>query len=758
MPNTFNKQSYLAEILNKTKEYLFDLALDSRRLMFTFGLVLFINFPIFYVVWVSTLSNDFDSLPLRVVASVLCIPLIFNKYWPEKKLHFLVLYWYMVACYCLPFFFTFMLLKNNTSTLWLMNTVSAVFFIMLVFDAFTSIILLMIGAFLGIFVFKLTTSYDDIFHIPGTVSVETIAATFAAVIIIGGIFSRSKQVVENIKRRSIKAEANSRAKSEFIANMSHDIRTPITGMLGLVQDMLNKAEEIKSSDSSGKSLIDLQCLLNDTTTTMKRNSEYLMVATDELLQLCNEILEVTRLESHGAAESEESFNIRELIQHNIDLLLPVAEHKKIVLTANINSSVPDFLLGIRLYLDRVILNIVSNALKFTKAGTVKITVDLVEVSDKEFSKGDNVNLIFIIEDTGIGIPEEKFDTIFEHFSRLTPAFEGIYKGAGLGLYTVNRYVIAMDGEIHVESEVGKGSRFTINIPFIVSDKTDVSITPRIPRQKFQMANIASPIQESLVQDTTTEKPFSVLVVEDNSPARMAITIQLRPFKCNVDTAEDGTQAVEKAKSGNYHLILMDIGLPDFSGIEATKQIRALQDKQRSNVPIVALTGHANDPEKRQEAFAAGMQEVLSKPAQPLILESIFQRFVFSPTVDETENCVDAKSLPVIDWDVCLHMCIDDVSFTHKMLTMLCDDLIKTKAKLASAYSNKDTQELRSLLHYTRGAVCYLKVPQLEQALKAFHKAVKAIPQEHVELDRLYMDLQQAIDAYQAEWVLKYKDN
>ena len=573
-----------------------------------------------------------------------------------------------------------------------------------------------------------------------------------------------KQTQMKLEIERQKSEAASRSKSEFIANMSHDLRTPITGMLAMIQDMLNTADQAKPSSDNIK-LPQNSTALQNIVETVQRDGQYLMGATDELLQLCNEILEVVRLESGKSANHLESFNLKEVIEHNVELLQPTAHHKKLQLSYDINPDVPTYLNGSRLYLDRILLNLMSNALKFTEEGAVKVLIKVLDENHATHKVGENIHLEIQVEDTGIGIPNDKFDTIFENFSRLTASYDGLYKGAGLGLYTVKRYIEAMNGNIEVNSELGKGSCFTIRLPFTISDHSDRVkqsaryLKPTKPFTPFTDKKTFDSQESVAAQDATA----SILVVEDNPLAAIAAKLALKPFNCHIDIAKNGEEAVTMAEKRHYDLVLMDIGLPDFSGIEATKKIRSFSDISKSQVPIVALTGHANNPEMRQDVLDAGMQEVLSKPAQPLALESVLQNYVFkvetkkqsehqqSIPTDET-----SESLVVIDWDASVRMCSNDPKFTRKMLSMMDDDLTNVKVVLSEAYAKSDTKALREELHRARGGVCYLKLPELEQTLKVFHEAVKAVPQNPDHLEKTYRALQQAIDNFKATWAKDFK--
>ena len=400
---------------------------------------------------------------------------------------------------------------------------------------------------------------------------------------------------------------SNQVKSEFITNMSHDIRTPITGVMGMLQDLLYAVDDIQLNKST--TFTEQAKLLKDFIAIVKQNASVALSSTDELLGLCNEILKVMRLESDTAKLADEAFNVWELIEHDVNLLQSVATHKQIDLSATIDKSVPVYLYGLRQCLGRTLLNINSNALKFTEKGHVNITVSVIDAATS-YAKGDKVTLQIKITDTGIGIPKEKMTDILSHFTRLTSSYEGNYKGYGLGLYTVKRYVEAMKGTIVVDSAIGKGSCFTLILPFIVDDHADTVTTLTTSAKAISAPQSLAPTNDAATTSKATKA--HVLVVEDSPPAALAVRMFLQRLKCEVDTAENGTQAIEKASSVNYDLILLDVGLPDISGIEVTKLIREFSDVKKANVPIVALTGHAGD-EKRQECLSAGMQDVLTKP-------------------------------------------------------------------------------------------------------------------------------------------------
>ena len=544
-----------------------------------------------------------------------------------------------------------------------------------------------------------------------------------------------------------RAEAASQAKTEFIANMSHDIRTPIAGIVGMLQSLLytaqNTQRELGPAVQNSKE--NLVTLFEDFIGRTQHNTRVALDSVDELLKLSNEILEVVKLESGYAEVETESFDLYALVEHNIDLLKSVAEHKALVLHADIDEKVPCHLIGLRQYLDRTLLNLVSNALKFTEKGHVTVRINLADKKLKSvYKKGATITLKILVEDTGVGIPKDKFDMIFEHFSRLTPSYEGIYKGSGLGLYTVKRYVEAMHGSIVVQSEVGKGSTFILTLPFTLDDH---------PAQvQRKSSSLRSSIEKEIFSDVSCTT--RVLLVEDQSVVAEGTSLLLSRLGCVMDVAKDGSQAIKKVCENSYDLILMDIGLPDISGMETTRRIRALQDKEKSQIPIVALTGHAGEACKK-DCLSAGMNDVIIKPAQPLSLQAALQQWVWNiaPAVQRTDELLETPisnnlaSLSLVDWQRTLDtLGLDEKTIQH-LLMELSDDLKKTKQIIAQTYSKQNIDSLCEELHRALGGVVFFKLPRLEQAMRDFQKAVKAKPQDKVATDAAYNVLNQTLEAF-----------
>jgi len=252
----------------------------------------------------------------------------------------------------------------------------------------------------------------------------------------------------------------------------------------------------------------------------------------------------------------------------------------------------------------------------------------------------------------------------------------------------------------------------------------------------------------------------ILVVEDDKAAAFSVKRTVESCHCTVDFANSGKAAVQKASKNSYDLILMDLGLPDFSGTKVTKKIRAFNDPVKSNVPIVALTGHAGK-ERLPDLRKIGMQDLIEKPADEKRLQSILDRFVSSKKSDQitkNENDLNLKQLKVIDWDACLQRetVRGNKNALYQLLSILVDEFKTTKKVLKKAYKKKDNQSLRDELHKCRGGLTYLNLPELENAMKAFHDAIRAKPPKYERLERTYKSAIDAINHFQKTYVKRLK--
>ncbi len=579
-----------------------------------------------------------------------------------------------------------------------------------------------------------------------------------------------KKLEKELKHSKQKAEAANQAKSEFIANMSHDLRTPMSGILGALENSHNILKTLLPQLIDHSEITNTPSFRNELIEQLKIVSTFSgggYESSRALMDLFNNILETLQLESgRKLQESPEAFDLKALIQSVMQLVKSMALKKKIHCSLELEESVPHYLTGLPHPLSRTLLNLVNNALKFTKQGSVTVHINVVE--DKKPSAppvpGDFITLQIRVTDTGIGIPKDKFETIFEPFTLLTPSYRGLYQGSGLGLYAVKCYVEQMQGTIDVESELGKGSCFTVNLPLKVADASDLTQNPEEPEPSASSDSPAKEAQEQApapsshqatieshqAHPDSPKKKATVLLVEDHPLIAHTHQYYLRQTGCTTDIAATGQSALDQAAQKHYDLIFMDVGLPDKSGIEVTQELRESGWKG----PIIGLTGHAKNPEYRKACFKAGMNEVIGKPVDEEILTPLLQHWVWDQEQQEhekeQEKEIDLKddneSLPLIDWQACLERYHKDEPFVRNLLSNYIQDLKHSQQLIATAYKEQKFKALREELHHQEGALCHVALPRLEQSLILFHKAVKQVPDNKVVLELLYQRVQNAFDA------------
>ncbi len=378
------------------------------------------------------------------------------------------------------------------------------------------------------------------------------------------------------------AEQASIAKSEFLSRMSHEIRTPMNGIIGMTEIARQNKDDPEKVDDSLKKVA---------------------LSSKHLMLLINDVLDMSKIESGKIQLKNELFDLG-LFLENIENIYSVqAKDKGISFEITLSGNVDKFIGGDSLRLNQILTNLLSNAFKFTPSGG-SITLNVSEIKHEN----DTVLLGFSVKDTGMGIKKENLDKIFEAFEQENAEITHKYGGTGLGLSIVKRFSELMGGGVIVSSEYGKGSEFVVQLPFFVTENSD-------------MLDMKKDKSES--GDTGYEKTYDfsgkhVLLAEDNETNReIAVELLGLATGAAIDEAEDGEKAVElfkKSEIGYYDLILMDIQMPRMNGFEATKQIRAMERPDAATVPIFAMTANAfaEDEEKSKEA---GMNAHLSKPLE-----------------------------------------------------------------------------------------------------------------------------------------------
>ncbi|GAA4330941.1 hypothetical protein GCM10023149_36490 [Mucilaginibacter gynuensis] len=389
------------------------------------------------------------------------------------------------------------------------------------------------------------------------------------------ITAKKKVELELIAAKEEALQLN-RAKDMFISVLSHEMRTPLNAVIGMSHLLVEDAA----------------------TESQRENLNILKFSAENLMTLINDVLDFTKIETGNVELEKANMNMRELIQSVTSSIRYRTREKNITLTQNIDPTIPDVVIGDRTRLCQILLNLMSNAVKFTEKGGVTIDLKVIEQSRS------SVRIRFAVTDTGIGIPNNKINTIFESFKQADAATTRKYGGTGLGLPISKRLIELHDSRINVDSVPEQGSTFWFTITFNKADGQTLSNNNTVE----------------------TELNINVLVVDDNQINRLLVNKVLTKWGASTDFAENGREAVDKILANhNYDAVLMDIHMPEMGGLEATQLIRSNDESYYQQLPIIALTASMLNAEINQ-ITDAGMNDFLLKPFDPKTLYNKLSRY------------------------------------------------------------------------------------------------------------------------------------
>jgi CheY-like chemotaxis protein len=343
----------------------------------------------------------------------------------------------------------------------------------------------------------------------------------------------------------------------------------------------------------------------------KRELEIINSASKHLLGLVNDVLDLSKIEAEKITFEKIAFDPKEQVTEAVEFFKPKIHDKDLTYTLEFEKDMPKSLIGDPLRLKQVILNLLSNSVKFTSTGGIRVLVSAQ-------MPPHDVGVIFInisVEDTGIGISQNMVDKVFDNFVQADSSINRKFGGTGLGLSITKKIIELQGGSIKVSSEVGKGTKISFRIPYRIN----------------KAAEVKKEAEEKYEPSIAIGK--RVLIADDEAFNRALLITILKRWNIQYDEAENGKQVLEKLAKEDYDIILMDVRMPEISGIEASQQIRKLSDDVKRRVPIIALTA-AVDEEKRRECLNAGMNNLLTKPYKEAKLLKIIEQTITNTPANE----------------------------------------------------------------------------------------------------------------------------
>jgi PAS domain S-box-containing protein len=477
----------------------------------------------------------------------------------------------------------------------------------------------------------------------------------------------------------LQAEEAVKAKSDFLSNMSHEMRTPLNAIIGF-SDLLLETQMDKNS---------------------LENLQSIKYSSENLLVLINDILDLSKIEAGKLTIENTDFNLKYLLEQSIQLIQVKAIEKNVKLVFDLDKSIPEQLVGDPVRLNQILLNLTSNAVKFTNQGSVSVVVTCVESDNK------NILVRFEVKDTGIGIRSEKLPFIFDSFTQAEAYITRKYGGTGLGLSITKKLINLLGGSIHVVSKEHSGTTFTVDIPFLVSDKKLEDVKDDDVYASF--------------------KGERILLVEDNLFNQVLICKVLQKWEIETDIANNGIEAIVLLQKKKYNLVLMDMQMPEMNGVEATKHIRDRNtDVMDHNISIIGISADAYS-ESKDKALKSGMNDYITKPFRQKELYKLLLQYLRSSHTIRIDKIEGEKQLLQQQQSLniaYLKETLPDESDIRTLLSIYLSSTTDGIDHMLNAYESGNMSDLYQAAHKLKSAFTTIGYFNTVKMLKAIEKKTK----------------------------------